>query len=77
MTWKTQLIMYFGTNGDTTISDIVSKVEKVGFKSALGPVDFEYVWEKEPSKKEIFELGDKVKEALKDTGAIFNLDTHD
>ena len=32
---------------------------------------------KKPKKGEILSLGDKVAEALKESGAVFNLDTHD
>ena len=75
MAWKTYLVMYF--NGDEKITDIVKKVEALGFHSALGPVDFEFQWEAEPTKDQVFELCDKLCGALKGTGAIFNIDTHD
>ena len=76
MGWKTYLIMYFGSNG-IKITDIVKKVEALGFKAALGPADFEYSWKTAPRKEEVFELGDKITEVLKGTGVMFNLDTHD
>ena len=76
MGWKTYLVMYFGTDG-SKITDVVKKVESLGFRAALGPVDFEYEWNKAPSKEEVFRLGDKLMEILKGTGVIFNLDTHD
>ena len=75
MAWKTYLIMYF--NGDEKITSIVKKVEALGFRSALGPVDFAYEWESEPTKEQVFELCDNLCDALKGTGAIFNIDTHD
>jgi hypothetical protein len=78
MTWKTYLIMYFGTDSETSITDIVGDVEELGFSSKTGPVDFIYDWaDKVPTKEELFELGDKLKKVLKDTGTIFNLDTHE
>ena len=76
MGWKTYLVMYFGTDG-SKITDVVKKVESLGFRAALGPVDFEYEWNNAPSKEEVFRLGDKLMEILKGTGVIFNLDTHD
>jgi hypothetical protein len=77
MVWKTYLIMYFGTNGNS-LREVVGKVEELGFNSELGPVDFVYEWgENEPSKEEIFDLGDKLVGALKGTNVVFNLDTHD
>ncbi|VVB81481.1 Uncharacterised protein [uncultured archaeon] len=36
-----------------------------------------FEWKKEPSKNEVLALGDKIAETLKDSGAVFNLDTHD
>lgn len=76
MGWKTYLIMYFGT--ELPPSDLARKVESIGFETHFGPFDFIYHWgEREPSKDEVLALGDKVAEALKGTGAVFNLDTHD
>ena len=75
-TWKTYLIVYFGTN-DKPISQIADSVETLGFETAIGPVDFIYEWKSKPTKEQIFELGDKLTEILKGTGTVFNLDTHD
>jgi len=74
MGWKTYLVMYF--NGDERITSIVKKVEALGFYSALGPVDFEFEWEEEPTKEQVFKLCDKICDALRGTGAVFNIDTH-
>jgi hypothetical protein len=76
MTWKTYLIMYFGTEGNSTMSETVKKVEEMGFQSALGPADFIYEWDQEPSKEQVFELGNKLLEILKGTNTVFNLETH-
>ena len=76
MAWKTYLVMYF-RSGKEKASDVVKKVESVGFECTVGPVDFVYDWkEKQPTKEEILELADKLTAALKDTGTIFNIDTH-
>jgi len=78
MGWKTYLIMYFGTNGNSSMSEVVEKVEKLGFRSVLGPADFIYEWNgDEPDKEKIFELGNKLLEELKGSNVTFNLDTHD
>lgn len=75
--WKTYLIMYFGDKG-TKVTDVVSKIEALGFETRLGSFDFSYNWgENEPEKAKALELGNKVAEAIKDTGVIFALDTHD
>jgi hypothetical protein len=68
--------MYFGT-GDGKITDVVKKVEALGFTCALGPVDFIYEWGSEPSKEDVLNLADKLAASLKGSGVIFNLDTHD
>lgn len=77
MGWKTYLVMFFGTgNGKPT--EIVKRVESLGFRTALGPVDFIYDWgNKVPVKEEVLALADRLAELLKNTGAIFNIDTHD
>ena len=77
MGWRTYLVMYFGTRG-AKISELVKKIEEVGFSSQLGPVDFVYDWGAEPpTKEQVFELGDRLTEILENTGTVFNLDTHD
>ena len=76
MGWKTYLIMYFG-DCDLSVTEIVERVEGLGFTSALGPADFVYEWDNEPGKEQVLDLADKLKSKLKGTGAIFNLDTHD
>ena len=73
---KTFLVMYFGTK--VPASTIAQRLEKLGFETTYGPYDFIYDWgKKTPSKDHILKLGDQVVEALKDSGAVFNLDTHD
>ena len=77
MGWKTYLIMYFGTDG-VKPSELAKKVESLGFETAFGSVDFIYDWKnKKPTKEEVLALGDKVANMLKESGAVFNLDTHD
>ena len=76
MTWKTFLIMYFNAEKEKA-SEVIKKVEAVGFKTTFGPVDSIYEWENEPTKEQILELADKLTEALKSTGVMFNIDTHE
>ena len=76
MSWKTYLVMYFRA-GNEKASEVVRKVESVGFRTTFGPVDFIYDWEIEPTKDEILKLADRLSEALKDSGAMFNIDTHE
>ena len=77
MGWKTYLVMYFGT-GNGKPSDIAKKLESMGFTAAFGTVDFIYDWgEREPTKEEVLNLADQITERIKESGAVFNLDTHD
>ena len=76
MSWKTYLVMYFKA-GNEKVSETIKKVESVGFKCKVGPVDFIYEWDKKPTKEDILELADKLTENLKDTGVMFNIDTHE
>ena len=77
MGWRTYLVMYFGANG-VKASDIAKKLEVIGFETRLGGVDFIYDWkDKKPSKQDVLALTDKIAEALKGSGSVFNLDTHD
>lgn len=75
MAWRTYLVLYFKA-GNSKISEIVKKVESVGFKSSLGPVDFSYDWKEEPSTEQVLELADKLSETLNGTEVMFNIDTH-
>ena len=68
--------MYFGTKG-VGASEIAKRIEALGFKTTFGSADFEYVWKERPTKEQVLALGDKVVRALDNTGAVFNLDTHD
>ncbi|MBN2112483.1 hypothetical protein JW707_05295 [Candidatus Woesearchaeota archaeon] len=72
---KTYLIMYFGSG--MPASDVAKKLKGLGFEAHYGPYDFIYDWKKNPTKDEILALGDKVAEALKGSGGVFNLDTRD
>ena len=76
MAWKTHLVMFFGT-GDGKPSKIEKRIEKLGFTTALGPVDFIYEWKVPPTKNQVLKLADRVAIALKGTGSVFNIDTHD
>ena len=77
MGWKTYLVMYFGTKGFTA-TEIAKKLESIGFETTFGPFDFVYDWKaKTPGKEEVLALGDRISVVLKDSGAVFNLDTHD
>lgn len=74
---KTFLVMYFGTR-EVPPSDIAKKLEEIGFETQYGPHDFIFDWgERNPTKEDVLALGDKVAVALKDSGSVFNLDTHE
>lgn len=75
MSWKTYLVMYFST--ETKVSEVIKKVESVGFKTTFGPVDFVYEWKERPSKEQVLKLADKLSTALKGTQAVFNIDTNE
>jgi len=77
MVWKTYLVLYFGTTGTISALDAVKRIEALGFNSSFGPVDFVHIWgEKKPSKEAVLSLANQVAKALKGSGAVFNLDTH-
>lgn len=75
MGWTTYLVMYFRA-GKEKASEVVRKVESVGFKTTFGPVDFIYEWKQEPTKEQILKLADRLTKALDGTGVMFNIDTH-
>ena len=75
MGWKTYLIMHIGTEGKKP-TEIAKILEGLGFETIFGPVDFIYNWSKQPTKTDVLKLGDRIVDALKGSGSIFNLDTH-
>ncbi|MEM3075122.1 MAG: hypothetical protein QXX55_00705 [Candidatus Pacearchaeota archaeon] len=75
MSWKTYLVMYFSS--ESKISDVIKRVESIGFKTTFGPVDFIYEWKSKPTKKQVLRLGDNLSKVLKGTGVVFNIDTHE
>lgn len=77
MVWKTYLVMYFGTTGKMGATEIAKKIEKLGFRSYFGSVDFIYEWDEMPTKEQVLGLADKIVKVLEGSGAVFNLDTHD
>lgn len=76
-TWKTYLVLHFGTAGGKKPTQIAKELENLGFKTVFGSVDFIYEWKLEPSKQTVLELGDKVSNLLSGSGSVFNLDTHE
>ena len=76
MVWETYLVMYF-RSGNEKVSNVIKKVESVGFKTTFGPVDFIYKWKNKPTKEQVLKLADKLTLALNGTGVMFNIDTHE
>ena len=68
--------MYFSVEKEKA-SEVIKKVESVGFKTTFGPVDFVYEQENEPTKEQVLELADKLTEGLNNTRIMFNIDTHE
>lgn len=76
MVWTTYLVIYFGTEQGLP-SETAKKIESLGFATTFGPVDFIYTWPSNPTKEQVLELADKISQALRGTGSVFNIDTHD
>ena len=76
MSWRTYLVMYFGSNNGKP-SKIAAKLEDLGFETTFGSVDFVYNWDSRPTKEQVLKLADDITDSLRNTGIVFNLDTHD
>lgn len=77
MAWKTYLILHFGAK-EKMPTEIAKGLESIGFNAEFGSVDFVYPWnEEKPTKESVLSLADKIVEVLKDSGAVFNIDTRD
>jgi hypothetical protein len=76
MAWKTYLILHFGTTGKKP-TELAKDLEGLGFSAEFGSVDFAYDWDEKPSKESVLDLADKITDVLKDSGSVFNIDTHE
>ena len=47
------------------MTEVLERVESIGFTTTMGPVDFIYEWPSEPKKQQIAELGDKLVQGLR------------
>jgi len=71
---KTYLVLFFNTEGANP-TEIMSKVNSLGFGTVVGAHDLVFEWDKEPTENDILEMGNKVREALKGTNTFFKLET--
>ena len=71
---KTYLTVMFNTEGSLP-SEIVDRLQMIGFKPCTGNYDFVYEWCKNASVGDTIYFADKVHEVLKDMGVLFRLET--
>jgi hypothetical protein len=73
---KTYLTVMFSTEGGLP-SDVVDRLQMIGFRPCTGNYDFVYEWGKNATVEETIYFADKVHEVLKDMGVLFRLETDD
>ncbi len=71
---KTYLTVMFSTEGSLP-SEIVDRLQMIGFKACTGNYDFVYEWGKNATVDDTIYFADKVHEVLKDMGVLFRLET--
>jgi hypothetical protein len=71
---KTYLIVWFSSSGAKP-SDITERLLSMGFRPVEGYYDYVYEWDTNTDVREILKIGDQVQNTLKDSGAMFKLET--
>lgn len=71
---RTYLTMMFNTEGGRP-SDIVERLQMIGFKPTTGNYDFVYEWDKNATIEDTIYFADKIHGTLKGLGVMFKLET--
>lgn len=71
---KTYITMYFNSDGKKP-SEVVEKLEDLGFELNRGDYDFMYEWDEDVSLDHVFSMGDKIKELFKGDRVLFHIKT--
>ena len=70
----TYLRVWFSSKGEMP-SEITQRLTSMGFRIMKGNYDYAYDWSRRPSQEDILKLADQVHETLRDTHAIYKLET--
>lgn len=65
----------FSASANGKVSEVIRKLQAIGFTPVTGKYDFEFQWTKDPKIEEIAVLGNNIQRALKDAGVMFKLET--
>jgi hypothetical protein len=66
--------MMFNTEGGRP-SDIVERLQMIGFRPTTGNYDFVYEWDRNATVEDTIYFADKLHETLKGLGVLFKLET--
>lgn len=71
---KTYLSIWFNTNGEKP-SEVMKKLETLGFKASRGNYDHVYDWGKVVETDDILRMSDSLQKTLKGSQVLFKLET--
>lgn len=71
---KSYLTVMFSTEGNMP-SDVVDRLQMIGFKPCTGNYDFVYEWDKNATIEDSMGLADKVHGVLEGMGVMFSMET--
>jgi len=71
---KTYLTVMFSTEGGLP-SDVVDRLQMIGFKPCTGNYDFVYEWGRNATIEDTIYFADKVHEVLKGMVVLFKMET--
>ena len=70
----TYLMVTFNSDGALP-SEVVQRLQSLGFSPTTGNYDFEYNWGREPSLEEAIDLADQVQHTLKGMKVLYKIET--
>ena len=74
MTMNSYITMMFSTEGSLP-SQVVDRLQMIGFKPCTGNYDFVYEWDKNATIEDTIYFADKIHEVLNGMGVLYSLET--
>jgi len=71
---RTYLTIWFNSEGAPP-TDVMERIQAMGFKPIKGHYDHVYNWGKEPSLEEVLQLANKLHETLRGMKVIYKIET--
>lgn len=71
---RTYLTLWYSSEGDSP-TEVTKKLGSIGFVHQQGNYDFSYKWDGKPAVDELLRIGNTVQKTLKNSKAMFKMET--